>query len=66
MSETRAAAASKEISTGTAARILRLSQDTVTRLCEEGTLEAERTQPRGWWRISMDSVTDLLQRRKLF
>ena len=40
MSETRAAAASKEISTGTAARILRLSQDTVTRLCEEGTLEA--------------------------
>jgi excisionase family DNA binding protein len=49
-----------EISTGVAARILKVSQDTAARLCEAGTLRARRTTL-GWWRIKYDSVIEYSQ-----
>jgi len=64
MTATRTATSSKEISTGTAARILRVSQPTVERLCEEGRLDARRIPPRGWWRIDFDSVIDFRERQR--
>jgi len=54
-------AATTEINVGTAARILKVSPDTVNRLCDEGTLRAWRVPPRGWWRIDFDSVMTFLQ-----
>ena len=56
--------ASKEISAGTAARILRRSSKTINRLCEAGQLEAVRIPPRGWWRIDFDSVIDFRERQR--
>lgn len=46
----------KEVRTGTAARILRVSQKTIARLCEEGTLRARRVTGQGWWLIDYDSL----------
>ncbi len=54
----RAKVCSTEVTVGTAARILKLSYDTVNRLCEEGILRARRVMPRGWWRIEYDSLIE--------
>jgi len=47
-----------EVTSGVAARILRISQETVTRLCEEGVLRARRVRATGWWMISFDSIVE--------
>jgi excisionase family DNA binding protein len=47
-----------EVTVGAAARFLKLSHDTVTRLCEEGALRARRLPPRGWWRIDCSSLVE--------
>jgi hypothetical protein len=47
-----------EVTTGAAARFLKLSQDTVNRLCEEGALRARRVPPNGWWRIDCNSLVE--------
>ncbi len=53
---------SKEIFVGQAASILKVSRNTVERLCEEGTLRARRFPDRGWWRIERDSVVEHRER----
>lgn len=52
------------ISTSRAARILKVSTPTITRLCEEGSLTASRVGERGWWRIELDSVWRFLAKRQ--
>ncbi len=52
----------REINSGTAARILKVSPDTVTRLCERGLLRARRVGLRGWWRIRYASVIEYRKR----
>jgi hypothetical protein len=47
-----------EVSTGAAARILKVSQDTVTRLCEAGVFKCRRVGSIGWWRIDYGSLLD--------
>lgn len=53
-----------QVSTGTAARLMNVSQSTIGRLCEEGLLRAWRVTDRGWWRIDYGSVLELLRRRR--
>jgi excisionase family DNA binding protein len=53
-----------EIRTGTAARILGISQSTVIRLAQQGQLAARRLPPRGWWRIKLSSVLKLINNSK--
>jgi len=53
-----------EISVSTAARIALCSPDTVLRWIEEGAIDAWRTMPRGWWRISHASLLRFLGRCK--
>jgi excisionase family DNA binding protein len=54
--------AAREISSGTAARLLKVSQDTVTRLCKRKLLRARRVPVHGWWRISHASVVEYRKR----
>jgi excisionase family DNA binding protein len=51
-----AASTATEVTTGAAARLLNISQDTVSRLCEKGALRARRVPPHGWWRIHRKSL----------
>lgn len=53
-----------EVTVSTAARILRVSHDTVARLCESGTLKARRITNHGWWRIDYDSLIEYDSSRK--
>jgi len=55
---------SAEVTSGTAARVLRVSQSTVGRLCEEGRLRAWRLADAGWWRIDYASLIELLAERR--
>jgi excisionase family DNA binding protein len=57
-----ARSSSAEITTATAARILKVSHDTIARLCEEGRLRARRLRPRGWWRIEYGSLLEYSSR----
>ena len=50
------------ILSGKAARILRVSHDTVSRLCETGELRAWRVGSRGRWRIDYASVIEYLDK----
>jgi excisionase family DNA binding protein len=54
-----------EYSSSRIARLLGLSQDTVTRLCESGALKARRVPPRGHWRIDYESAVDYKLKNKL-
>ncbi len=54
----------QEVSSGKAARILKLSTDTVARLCERGLLRARRSGLRGWWRIQHASVIEYRDRMR--
>jgi excisionase family DNA binding protein len=47
-----------EISSRAAARILRVSQTTVYRLIEDGSIKGWQLKAGGWWRIEYDSVID--------
>ncbi len=49
---------STEVTTGVAARLLKVSQDTISRLCEEGILRARRVRETGWWFIDYNSVIE--------
>jgi len=51
------------MSTGAAARLMRVSQSTVQRLCEDGSLRAWRPTDRGWWRVEVASVRQWLSKR---
>ena len=53
-----------EVTVSTAARVLKVSHDTVARLCEAGTLRARRITERGWWRIEYDSLIEYSASRK--
>ena len=50
----------REVTAGTAARILGLHVATIERMCEEGQLRARRIGERGWWRIDYASVLEVL------
>lgn len=61
MTQAKSAAAiisATEVTTGVAARVLKVSQDTVARLCEEGLLRARRVRETGWWMINYDSIME--------
>jgi len=47
-----------EISTGAAARLLGLSQKTIQRMCEDGTLRARKDPRSGYWRIDYESLDE--------
>jgi len=47
-----------EVTTGVAARLLQVSQDTVTRLCQEGILRSRRVRRTGWHLIDYNSVIE--------
>jgi len=51
-----------EVTTGAAARYLNISQDTVSRLCEQRLLRARRVGIRGWWRIRHASLIEYRNR----
>ncbi len=53
---TRGKRCAAEVTVSTAARILKVSHDTVARLCAARLLRARRITKRGWWRIEYDSV----------
>ena len=53
---TRAKRCAAEVTASTAARILKVSHDTVARLCDAGVLRARRITERGWWRIEYRSI----------
>jgi excisionase family DNA binding protein len=50
-----------ELTAGTAARILGLSVHEVEMLCEAGKLRARRIGERGWWRIDLESLRELMK-----
>jgi helix-turn-helix protein len=62
MKPVREALPSREINSGTAARLLKVSQDTVARLCKRKLLRARRVAIHGWWRISHASVVEYRKR----
>jgi excisionase family DNA binding protein len=45
----------------TAAEILGVSRRTVLLYLEQGKLVGQRIPPRGWWKVSKDSVAQLLE-----
>jgi excisionase family DNA binding protein len=47
-----------EVSTGAAARLLGVSQPTIRRMCEDGTLKARRDPHSGYWRIDYQSLDE--------
>jgi excisionase family DNA binding protein len=53
----------RELTTGTVARMLRVSADTVLRFIEQGDLVARKVGPRGWYRIEYDSVVEFMDRQ---
>lgn len=52
-----------EISVSTAAKMLQLSQMTVRRYLEEGILEGYQMAERGWWRVYLDSLEAVVNKR---
>jgi excisionase family DNA binding protein len=44
------------ISVSTAARLFGTSTGTIQRMIDSGTLKATRLTPKGWWRVSRDSL----------
>lgn len=53
-----------EVTSGTAARVMKVSRGTVENLCEEGKLRAWRLRDNGWWRIDYSSVLEFLAERR--
>jgi hypothetical protein len=47
-----------EISVPRAARMLNTSSDTIWRMLEEGLIEGYRVHPKGWWKVSYQSVVE--------
>jgi len=64
MSEQPAPISATQVTTGTAARLLKVSPDTINRLCEEGLVRAWRVTDRGWWRIDYASLLGYLAERR--
>jgi len=55
----------QEMDVNRAAKMLMCSRMTVLRYLEDGTLEGyQLKQPRGWWRVYLDSVEKLINQRK--
>lgn len=52
-----------EISVSTAAKMLMVSQMTVLRYLEDGTLAGYQMKERSWWRVYLDSVEALVNAR---
>lgn len=55
---------STQVTSGTAARLMKVSRGTIESLCEEGKLRAWRVTDRGWWRIDFSSLMEFLAERR--